>query len=104
MPSRKELLEGVLLNRHLDSAKPADANKLSFLSREDLERCSQAWLFEGEFRAHSPKTTETRRLFAKNLLWFLEQNGYPSCDKHELKAFFVYLGKPTPEGRYGGLH
>jgi site-specific recombinase XerD len=92
-----------MLERHLDSANSKNgkiANSAAFVGVAELELHIQDWLFEGEFRSHSVKTTETRRIFTKNLLWFLKQQGYTTCDRQELKAFFVYLGKPAPEGRW----
>jgi site-specific recombinase XerD len=90
-----------MVNRPLKKSRQNHECKLSFLSLEDLERFSQDWLFDGEFRAHSPRTTETRRIFVQNLLRFLTQEGCSTCGKQELKAFFVFLGRPTPEGRWG---
>lgn len=90
-----------MLNRPLKFPKKIDECKLSSLSLEDLERCAQDWLFDGEFRAHWPKTTEARRMFVQNLLRFLKQEGHTTWGKQELKTFFVFLGKPTPEGRWG---
>lgn len=89
-----------MLKRHLESVVSACPSKQPFLTLAELERFSQDWLFEGEFRSHSPNTTQTRRIFVKNLLWFLNRQEYTVCGKQELKAFFVYLGKPTPEGRW----
>jgi hypothetical protein len=93
-----------MLKRHLEFAKSKSghlpSSPPSSLPLLDFERHSQDWLFEGEFRSHSPKTIETHRIFVKNLLWFLKRNELARCGKQELKAFFVDLGKPTPEGRW----
>jgi len=118
-----------MLKRHVDKVKSANAKNPSSLSVSDLERYTQDWLFDGEFHSHSPKTTQTRRIFVKNLLWFLTQYvhstcgkqelkgieaispasllasllAYSTCGKQELKAFFIYLSQPQPQGRWGSL-
>lgn len=66
-----------------------------------LEKFAADWILEGEFRSHSPKTVENRRIFVKNLLWFLNTNNHQSVDSRSLKEFFIYLSKPHPEGRWG---
>ncbi|HVF10817.1 MAG TPA: tyrosine-type recombinase/integrase, partial [Abditibacteriaceae bacterium] len=90
-----------MFKRHPEFGKSVEGQKPASLSIPDLERCAQDWLFEGEFRSHSHKTIDNRRMFVKNLLRFLKQNEFGSCGKQELKAFFIYLSKPEPEGRWG---
>ena len=90
-----------MLKRHLDYQKNREGKTTTCISLSDLERFAQDWIFEGEFRAHSHHTLETRRVFTKNLLWFLKHNGFDSCGKRELKLFFVYLSKEQPDGRWG---
>ena len=83
-----------MLEKHLNSAaseNQKNGTKHDFLSVADLERHMQDWIFEDEFRSHSPMATETRRILTKNLLWFLQQNSYESCGKQELKAFVSSL-------------
>lgn len=61
------------------------------LSRQDLSRLANDWLLDGQFRLHSPNTVETRRIFIKNLLWFLDERQYPQCGAREFKHFFAYV-------------
>ena len=90
--------------RQLEYEKKNERQTTACIAIADLEKFAQEWIFEGEFRSHSPKTIEARQIFSKNLLWFLKQNGFESCGKRELKLFFVYLAKPQPEGRWGNPH
>ncbi|HEX8237720.1 MAG TPA: tyrosine-type recombinase/integrase [Abditibacteriaceae bacterium] len=55
-----------------------------------------------EYRLQSPRTVETRRVFLKNLLWFLEHRGFTDCDTRELRRFFHYLrhGHEEKGGRW----
>jgi site-specific recombinase XerD len=67
----------------------------------------EQWLLEGECRLQSPRTHETRRIFLKNLRWFLEQRDMAMCGPSELRQFFAYLahGHKEPGGRWGqGRH
>lgn len=90
-----------MFERHLESVKSGGPTKPPPISIADLERYAADWLFEGEFRSHSPMTTATRRGFVKNLIWFLNQKGFTTCGKQELKLFFIYLSQPQPQGRWG---
>ena len=76
------------------------------LSRHDLSHFANDWLLDGQFRLHSPNTVATRRVFIKNLLWFLERRGFVHCGVTELKHFFIYLsnGHEEPGGRWGNPH
>ncbi len=51
----------------------------------------------------SPRTLETRRVFLKNFLWFLDHNEYSICGLSELRQFFHYLshGHEEAGGRFG---
>ena len=84
---------------------PVSATRLraDFLTLEDLARYSQDWILEGQFRLHSPHTVATRRIFIKNLLWFLKQQRHERCGTPELKRFFAYLSTGHTElgGRWG---
>ena len=73
------------------------------LARQDLSRLANDWLLDGQFRLHSLNTVETRRIFIKNLLWFLERRSFEQCGTTELKHFFIYLshGHEEPGGRWG---
>lgn len=61
------------------------------------------YLNECELRFLSPRTIETRKVFIRNLLWFLETRGYASCGIKELREFFHYLlhGHEEAGGRFG---
>jgi site-specific recombinase XerD len=70
-----------------------------------LERASEEWLLDCEYRLHSPRTLDTRRIFLKNLRWFLAHRGYESCGTREMKEFFYYLRHGHEEGgRWGRKH
>lgn len=73
------------------------------LAVPDLSRLANDWLLDGQFRLHSPCTIATRRVFIKNLLWFLKKHNFQQCGSIELKQFFVYLsnGHEEPGGRWG---
>ena len=73
------------------------------LSVPDLSHLANDWLLDGQFRLHSPSTVATRRVFIKNLLWFLKERNFRQCGTTELKHFFVYLanGHEEPGGRWG---
>jgi site-specific recombinase XerD len=73
------------------------------LSVPDLSRLANDWLLDGQFRLHSPNTVATRRVFIKNLLWFLKERNCRQCGPTEMKQFFVYLsnGHEEPGGRWG---
>ncbi len=73
------------------------------LARQELSRLADAWLLDGQFRLHSSHTVATRRIFIKDLLWFLEHRGHGQCGPTELKHFFVYRssGHQEAEGRWG---
>ena len=59
------------------------------LSVPDLSHLASDWLLDGQFRLHSPSTVATRRVFIKNLLWFLKERNFRQCGTTELKHFFV---------------
>ena len=69
----------------------------------DLERGAQDWLFDAEYRNHSPRTIQEKKEFTQKLLWFLDKKGYPTCSHHELREFLAYIttGHQDPEGRWG---
>jgi integrase/recombinase XerD len=68
---------------------------LAFWAEEYLRDC--------ELRLHSPHTIATRRVFIRNLLWFLRHKGYAMCDAMALRQFLFYLahGHEEPGGRFG---
>ncbi|HEY0073597.1 MAG TPA: tyrosine-type recombinase/integrase [Abditibacteriaceae bacterium] len=70
---------------------------------DELARYAKEWLLHCEWQQRSTATVETRRVFLKNFLWFLNQRGYKECGLHELRQFFHYLasGHTEPGGRWG---
>ena len=62
-----------------------------------------SYLNECEMRLQSPKTVETRKVFLRNLQWFLYKRNCPVCGVSELRQFFHYLmhGHKEPGGRFG---
>jgi site-specific recombinase XerD len=64
--------------------------RASLPTAELLKACDD-WLLDCEYRLQSPRTLETRRVFLKNLNWFLEHRGYANCGTIELKELLHYL-------------
>lgn len=50
----------------------------STLSRADLEWHIEEWLLHCEGQ-HAASTAQTRRVFLKNFLWFLDHRGFKEC-------------------------
>jgi integrase/recombinase XerD len=73
------------------------------ISVDSLEQLAQDYLSDCELRLYSPHTIETRRVFLRNLLWFLRARNYTFCGTMELRQFFHYLmhGHEEPGGRFG---
>ncbi len=69
----------------------------------ELRSFIEEYLYDGELRLQSSRTLETRRVFLKNLLWFLDHNEYSMCGLSELRQFFHYLGHghEDADGRFG---
>ncbi len=69
----------------------------------ELLSCVEEYLIHCEYLRQSPRTLEARRMFLKNLVWFLEHRQYPHCGVPELRRFFHYLqhGHEEPGGRWG---
>lgn len=63
-----------------------------------LERLAADYLLDCDYRLHSPRPVDTRRVFIRNLVWFLRHRGYGACDTSELRQFFVYLRRGHEEG------
>ena len=70
---------------------PKNAEANSVLSVAELERHARDWLFDGEYRQHSRTTLDRRRIVIRQLLWFLQQQGYSHCGVAELRQFLGYL-------------
>lgn len=68
-----------------------------------VERFAQEYLLDCDYRLHSVHTIATRRIFLKNLVWFLNHRNYKHCGAVELRQFFVYLahGHEEEGGRFG---
>ena len=98
-------LEHPMTETALNSAfsKTSESPLHGGLSTADLERLSQDYLLDCDYRMQSPRTIETRRIFLRNLLWFLKHRNYETCGTAELRQFFSYLqhGHAEPGGRWG---
>jgi site-specific recombinase XerD len=79
----------------------SDADNI--LSRADLAQCAEEWLLHNECQQRAVTTTQTRRVFLRNLLWFLERRELDACGTPELRQFFHYLrhGHEEAGGRWG---
>lgn len=68
-----------------------------------LERYGQEYLLDCDYRLQAASTIAARRIFLKNLVWFLRHRGFDSCGTSELRQFFVYLARGHEEegGRFG---
>ncbi len=95
-PNAAPLHQSTCIPSHRDKSRQG-------ISRHDLSNFANDWLLDGQFRLHSPNTIATRRIFIKNLLWFLERRRFEHCGVTELKHFFIYLsnGHEEPGGRWG---
>lgn len=87
-----------MAERALVSTSPA-----SSVSVVDLEQYIEEWLIDCDCKQHSPRTNDTRRIFTKNLLWFLRHRGFDRVGLAELRQFFLYLrtGHEDAGGRWG---
>ena len=52
---------------------PKNAAPLWSLPVAELEKHARDWLFDGEFRQHSSRTIDRRKIVIEQLLWFLRQ-------------------------------
>jgi hypothetical protein len=77
-------------------------NPPSVLSVDELEKQVDVWLLTGEISQHSPATLANRRLYTRNFLWFLREEGYTSCGVDELRKFFAYFNTAhkNPKGHW----
>jgi len=74
------------------------------LDTADVERYSQEFLLNCKYQQLSATTIEVRRIFLKNLIWFLKHRGFTECaTSPQLREFFLYLrtGHEEPCGRWG---
>lgn len=87
----------------IPSVEKATSSRTPGIAASLLERFAQEYLLDCDYRLQSPKTIETRRIFLKNLVWFLKHRSYEICGTHELRQFFVYLahGHEEEGGRFG---
>ncbi len=99
-------MEGKIPDSPLNFTESKVTENACSLSIEELQRATQDWLFECEYRFQSPASLESKRVFTKNLLWFLNHRGYQKCGLPELRQFFLYLmhGHEEPGGRFGRHH
>lgn len=86
--------------------KPTSSSIYATISVAELTRHAQDWLYDGEYRNHSPRTIEAKRDVVKKLLWFLEHRQYSTCGTPELRQFLAYIttGHLEPGGRWGNPH
>lgn len=69
----------------------------------EMEALIENYLYDCELRLQSPRTFETRRVFLKNFLWFLNYRHYQTCGVAEIRQFLRYLmhGHEEQGGRSG---
>jgi integrase/recombinase XerD len=86
-------------NHGQGSPSPISTNALTIAA---LERQAKDWLCDCQYRQHSSRTIETRRLILDKLLWFLREHEYTECGFRELRRFLVYLanGHESAGGRW----
>lgn len=93
--------------RDFPSASPDTSPRFTSQAKEPsvakLQGLSDEYLCDCDLRLQSPRTIETRRVFLRNFLWFLERRGYETCGVPQLRQFFHYLmhGHEEPGGRWG---
>ncbi len=82
------------------------ASPTLLITVSDFESYARDWIFDCEYRQHSHRTIETRRMIVKNLLWFLKHREFTTVGTSELKQFLHYLqhGHEDTEGRWGNPH
>lgn len=85
------------------SSQPDGGNRHGAIQTPDLEQLAQVYLTECELQLQSSQTIATRRVFIKNLQWFLKHKRHTACGLPELRLFFHYLahGHEEPGGRFG---
>lgn len=73
------------------------------LPSSSLSPLIESWLLAGDINRHSARTLESRRERVFRLVWFLDQRGYGTCGRNELRQFFHYVahGHEEPGGRWG---
>jgi len=83
------------------------------LSFSAIERNAKDWLCDCQYRQHSSRTTDARRLildkllwFLDKLLWFLSENNHAEWGLAELRQFLVYLATSheSEAGRWNNPH
>lgn len=89
-----------------EQRKAFDSHQDDSVALADLPYLIEAYLCECDLLFQSPRTLEMRRLFLRNLLWFLRRRGYGQCGTTELRHFFHYLlhGHEESGGRFGHPH
>jgi len=87
-----------MARRALVSEVPQDG-----IATPELQQITEAWLMHAQYAQLSENTIAARRVFLKNLIWFLNLRNFPCCSCTELRQFFLYLanGHTEPGGRWG---
>ena len=69
----------------------------------DLPRHIEDWLYDCQFRQHSPRTVEFRQHVGDKLRWFLEREQSTQCGLSELRRYLAHVanGHEEPGGRWG---
>ena len=74
----------------------------SALSVTELERCAQDWLYDGEFRQHSPRTQEFRRHVVKNCCGFCSSEDALNAARQRFASFWPMSVVVTPTQEVAG--
>lgn len=82
-------------NRFLSEKQHTDISLVEF------QKYAQGWLLACEISCAS-STLGNRRIYVRNLIWFLKREEYSSCGVTELRAFFAYFNyaHKDPGGRW----
>ena len=67
-----------------------------------LAEMGAAWLLDGEYRQHSPRTLDERRDFPAKLAWLMERDGLAELTPTACRTFLrhVAVGHLEPAGRW----
>lgn len=68
---------------------------------QDLTRCGEAWVLDGQYRGLSGRTVEDRKAVVRKLVWWTEHYSPEGVGTAEMKRFFQYVADGEPTGRWG---